>query len=190
MTLLIGINGTHQHRSNERQFYCVASACCGRSLTALTTLSAIFKRLLSPRWIMDYEVGVGIFMFPASLCRKYLWTTNLNYQSLYFHIVFFLISQSRIWNKFSLPDCKFTILFLSNFTKRELNFSKQFLNNIDFNSRLVKSLSEMIVNLRSGNVFQIRYTVKKFYNPGAGINIQYRIVNLLSFPLVISLNGS
>jgi len=34
------------------------------------------------------------------------------------------------------------------------------------------------------------YTVKKIYNPGSGINIQYRIVNLLSFPLVISLNGS
>jgi len=34
------------------------------------------------------------------------------------------------------------------------------------------------------------YTVKKIYNPGSGINIQYRIVNLLSFPLVILLNGS
>jgi len=28
--------------------------------------------------------------------------------------------QSRIWNKYSIPDCKFTILSLSNFMKREL----------------------------------------------------------------------
>jgi len=33
-------------------------------------------------------------------------------------------------------------------------------------------------------------TFKKFYNPGSGINVQYRIVNLLSFPVVILLNGS
>jgi len=30
----------------------------------------------------------------------------------------------------------------------------------------------------------------EFYNPGSGINIHYLIVNLLSFPLVILLNGS
>jgi len=30
----------------------------------------------------------------------------------------------------------------------------------------------------------------EFYNPGSGVNIHYRIVNLLSFSLVILLNGS
>ena len=30
----------------------------------------------------------------------------------------------------------------------------------------------------------------KFYNTGSGINIHYRIVNLLSFPFIILLNGS
>jgi len=62
--------------------------------------------------------------------------------------------------KKSLPDCKCTIISLTRFTKRELNHRKQFLNNINFNSRLVKLLTvrERIVNLQSGNkyLFQIR----------------------------------
>jgi len=36
------------------------------------------------------------------------------------HCIFLGILQSRIWNKYSSPDCKFTILSLGNFTKREL----------------------------------------------------------------------
>jgi len=56
-----------------------------------------------------------------------------------------------------LLDCKFAILSLSNFTKRELNFPKRFLNNINYKSRLVKLLREVVVNLQSGieYLFQI-----------------------------------
>ena len=104
---------------------------------------------------MGFFLGGGLEPPPHSWNFRKTHTWHIGLHRLRDYTVYFLggILQSRIWNKYSLLDCKFIILSLIDFTKREIKlmlFIKRFGK---FSSRLVKLLRERVVKLQYGNEY-------------------------------------